>query len=164
MTLRLVHPAPPSAGLETAGARAAYRRGLLMQIRKSNSMAIYNGQEVLAVVMFRKHGWRRIEYAMAITAAAAPFMRRLIRYAQLTLAKLVQTDGRIFVAFIHPDNQAGQRMARLVGFRPARTGAMWVFRDERSIRRRQRPPGTAQAGRGAAGRGRAVAHPAANRQ
>ncbi|MCW5697913.1 MAG: hypothetical protein KIS96_14430 [Bauldia sp.] len=150
MTLRLVSPAPPSAGLALAGGRARVRRGVLWQLRNADSVAIYDGGELLAVAMFGPHGWRRIEMALAIGASAAPRMHRLVRLAQMTLARIGKTH--LVVASVHPANAAGQRMARLVGFRPARCGppGIWVFRGARQngcdFRRRAERP--AQGGRG----------------
>jgi hypothetical protein len=125
---RLVSPAPRSAGLALAGARARVRRGVLKQIRDGESTAVYRGDELLAVAMFRRDGWRRVEMALAIGPEAAPHMRRLVRLAQLTLRSLAET--RLIVASINPANTAGQRMAMLTGFRRARLKSLslWVFR------------------------------------
>lgn len=128
---RIVSPAPRSAGLELAGARARVRRYVLAQVRLLDSVAIYRGDEVMALAMFARHGWRRTEMALALGPDAARHMRRLVRMAQLTLAGMAETQ--IIVARIHPANAAGQRMAMLVGFSPARLKrpGWWIFRRER---------------------------------
>lgn len=105
-----------------------YRRVVLQQIRNDQSIAVWRGDQCLALAMFRRDGWRRIEMALAIAPAAARHMRFLVRATQLTLRPMAETS--LIVAAIHPDNDRGQRMARLVGFRPARLKSpfLWVFR------------------------------------
>lgn len=95
----------------------------------------------MALVMFGRHGWRRIEMALVIAPAAHRHMRRLVAMAQLTLGAMAETH--LIIASIHPANRAGQRMAAMVGFRPSRlkTPGFWVFgRNEHGCdpRRRQR--------------------------
>lgn len=105
---------------------------MLAQVRNADSLAIYRGHEPLVVVMLGRHGWRRTEMAMAISADAAAHMHRLVRIAQLTLFRLAQ--DRLIVAAVSPTNRQGQRMAMLAGFRRARLKApfLWVYRsDER---------------------------------
>jgi hypothetical protein len=128
---RIVSPAPRSAGLALAGARARVRRSVLAQIRNVQSVAIYRGDQELAVVMFGRHGWRRIEMALAIAPAGAVHMRRLVRIAQLTLLAMAETH--LIVARIHPANRAGARMAMLTGFTRSRLKqpGVWIFRRER---------------------------------
>jgi hypothetical protein len=128
---RLVSPAPRSAALDLAGAIPRNRRGVLAQVRAHESVAIYRGDDCLALVMFARHGWRRTEMALAIAPAAAPHLKRLVRMAQLTLTGMAESG--VIVASIHPDNRAGGRMARAVGFRPARLKrkGLWIFRKER---------------------------------
>lgn len=117
-TWRIESPASRAATLTLAGARARVRRVVLAQVRTADSVAIYRGDEIMAVAMFARHGWRRLEMALAISRAAAPHMRRLVRIAQLTLPSIAQ--DRIVVIRVHPANSAGARMAMLTGFRPAR--------------------------------------------
>ena len=116
---RFVSPAPRTAALCLPGARARVRRGVLRQVRDVDSVAIYRGDDEIAVVMFGRHGWRRIEMALALSPKAAKHMRRLVRIAHLTLSAMAET--RLIVARINPANPAGQRMAAAVGFRPAKT-------------------------------------------
>jgi hypothetical protein len=153
---RIVQPAPPSAGLALASAHPRVRRAVLAQVRSVDSAAVYLGDEVLALAMFGRHGWRRLEMALAIAPQAAPHMRKLVRMAQLTLSAMAETH--LIVASIHPANPAGQRMAMLTGFRRARLSSrsLWVFErigDDGTVRRRQGAErGEGERGRGEGGR------------
>lgn len=154
---RIVSPAPRSAALACAGAGARVRRLQLKQVRDNDSVAVYRGADVLAVVYFGRHGWRRVEMALAIAPAAVPHMARLVRMAQLTLFAMAETH--LIVAVIRPFNRAGQRMAMLVGFQPSRLKRrdVWILRKNRHERtsRRERS--------GEAG-GRRTESPAGGRQ
>ncbi|RUU54768.1 hypothetical protein EOC99_28970, partial [Mesorhizobium sp. M7A.T.Ca.TU.009.01.1.1] len=91
---RLVSPAPRTAALDLAGAHARVRRLVLAQVRAVDvvqSVAIYRGDECLALVCFGRHGWRRLEMALAVSPAAAGHMGRLVRMAQLTLFAMAET-------------------------------------------------------------------------
>ncbi len=128
---RIVSPAPRSAMLALAGARARTRKIVLAQIRAHESVAIYRGVDELAVVTFGRHGWRRTEMALAIAPAASRHMRKLVRIAQLTLLAMAETH--LIVARVHPANTAGQRMAVMIGFRPSRlkSPGVWIMRGKR---------------------------------
>lgn len=128
---KIVQPAPRTAVLELAGAGARMRRLVLRQARDVDTVAVYLGDDPMAVVYFGRHGWRRVEMALALAPQAARHMKRLVHMAQLTL--LSMADARLIVANVHPANAAGQRMAMLVGFRPSRlqTPGVWVFRKDR---------------------------------
>lgn len=128
---RIVSPAQRTAALALAGARSRVRRAVLAQVREMDSAAVYRGDDVVALVMFNRHGWRRTEMALALDPAAHKHMRRLVRMAQLTLSRVAETH--LIVANIHPANAAGQRMAMLVGFRRGRVADahVWVFRKGR---------------------------------
>lgn len=125
---RIVSPAPKTAGLELAGASSRVRRLVLDQIRHNETAVLYRGDEPVVLVMFGRHGWRRTEMAVAFGRDAAKHMRRILRAAQLTLWRMA--DARIIVASVNPANRAGQRMAMLTGFQPARLRkpGLWVFR------------------------------------
>ena len=136
---RIVSPAPRSAVLELAGPRARARRLTLRQQRDVDTAAVFLGDMPMAVAYFGHHGWRRIEMALSISPAAARLtsMRKLVRMAQLTLLPMAETA--LVVANVHPANKAGQHMARLVGFRPARLRepVLWVYRKDRHERHSQ---------------------------
>ena len=128
---RIVSPAPMTAALACAGAGARVRRLQLKQVRDNDSVAVYRGDDVLAVVYFGRHGWRRTEMALAVSPAAVPYMGRLVRMAQLTLFAMAETH--LIVAIVRPFNRAGQRMAALVGFQPSRLKRrdIWILRKNR---------------------------------
>jgi hypothetical protein len=113
---------------------------VLNQVRICDTAAILLDDREIALAMFGRHGWRRVELALSITPDAHRHMRRLVRIAHLTLWAMAET--RIIVAHVDPANLAGIRMARLVGFRPAkmRRRGVWVFRrpDGAGTKRRQR--------------------------
>lgn len=151
---RLVSPAPASACLQLAGPVARVRRAFLKQRREAQSVAVYRGDAVVAIVMFGRHGWRRQEMALALARDAHLHMRRLVRMAQLTLAAMAETS--LIVAEVRPGNGAGERMAAMVGFVPARLArpGYWIFRKGghgRDLGRRRRSgPAGAAGGEGAA--------------
>lgn len=147
---RIVSPAPRVAALDLAGARARARRLVLRQVRDVDSAAVYRGDEAMAIVYFGRHGWRRVEMALSIAPAAAPHLRRLVEMAQLTLLPMAETS--LIVASIHPANAAGQRMAMLVGFRPARlqNPGWWIFRKDGHVGNPRPRQGGPQGGGGTA--------------
>lgn len=128
---RIVSPAPRIAALDLAGAGARVRRTVLAQVRTVETVAIYRGDECMAVVYFGRHGWRRTEMALSIAPSAAKHMGRLVRMAQLTLFAMAETH--LIVARIRSSNHAGQRMAMLVGFHAHGhfEPGVWILRKER---------------------------------
>lgn len=146
---RIVSPCPRTAALALAGACARARRQVLRQVRAVDSAAVYLGDQVMAAVFFGRHGWRRIEMALAIAPEAAAHLKKLIRMAQLTLLPMAETS--LVVANVHPANRAGRRMAMLVGFRPARLRmpGLWVLRKDEHELNPQSRRGGAQGGGGA---------------
>lgn len=127
---RIVSPAPRTAALELAGAQVRMRRLVLAQTRVSETVAIYRGDQPIALAFLARHGWRRVEMALALAPDAARHMRRLVRIAQLTLDRVAET--RLVIVHVHPANRAGQRMAMLTGFRRATGGPVnrWVYTNQ----------------------------------
>jgi hypothetical protein len=125
---------------------------VLRQVRDVDSAAVYLGDQPMAAVFFGRHGWRRIEMALAIAPEARAHMKRLVRMAQLTL--LPMADASLVVANVHPANRAGQRMAALVGFRPARlrSPGLWVLRKDEHEQHSQPGRGGEEGGRAATAR------------
>ncbi len=125
---------------ETAGPVAWLRKATLAQAFNSQTAAVVAPDgRTLAVGFFRPGRAREMRFALAIRPEAAGHMRQLIRLAHLTLAKIADT-GLIVTTEIHPDNSAGQRMARLTGFRPGRPGTaktLWVWRQHGTDLRRR---------------------------
>ncbi|RWN47173.1 MAG: hypothetical protein EOS03_12510 [Mesorhizobium sp.] len=132
---------------------------MLAQVRAVDvvqSVAIYRGDECLALVCFGRHGWRRLEMALAVSPAAAGHMGRLVRMAQLTLFAMAETH--LIVARIRSSNHAGQRMAMLVGFHAHRNLGLgvWILRKGRhdlDPKSRQGGAGSGRKTEGAAGGG-----------
>ncbi|MDG4894628.1 hypothetical protein P9272_13705 [Mesorhizobium sp. WSM4976] len=153
---RIVSPAPKTAALDLAGAGARVRRIVLQQVRDFETVAIYRGDDCMAVAYFCRHGWRRTEMALSIAPAGARHMRRLVRIAQLTLFAMAET--RLIVARIGRSNHAGQRMAMLVGFHAHGNfdPGVWILRKgkhELDPRSRQRRTQSGRAAETGAGRG-----------
>ncbi|TIX86047.1 MAG: hypothetical protein E5V24_16545 [Mesorhizobium sp.] len=156
---RIVSPAPRIAALDLAVAGARVRRTVLAQVRNVETVAVYRGDDCMAVIYFGRHGWRRTEMALSIAPSAAKHMGRLVRMAQLTLFAMAETH--LIVTRIRGHNRAGQRMAMLVGFRAHGhfEPGVWILRKERhgftTLRRRSGGGGQKGSGRaeGAAGGG-----------
>lgn len=114
-----------------AGSHRAYaRRVLQLQRRKCQTIAYYGASgELLAIAMMYPWRARRVELAMSIQRAAVPHMLQLVKTAQLTLSQIADAGILVF-ARIHPLNRAGQRMARLCGFRRAKLNdqSIWIWR------------------------------------
>jgi hypothetical protein len=68
----------------------------------------------LAFLVPESDGFR--EFCLALHAGARENMRELCRAAQLILGRMAE-DGPI-ISYVVPENRAGVRMARIVGFRP----------------------------------------------
>ncbi|MCF6120531.1 hypothetical protein L2449_27280 [Mesorhizobium muleiense] len=104
---------------------------MLAQVRNVQTVAIYRGDDCMAVIYFGRHGWRRTEMALSIAPSAARHMGRLVRMAQLTLFAMAETH--LIVARIRSGNHAGQRMAMLVGFHAHGNfePGVWILRKER---------------------------------
>lgn len=112
-------PAPWSAVLEVAGRSGFFRRAMILQRAKCDTIAFYADGELLAVAMLYRVRARLVEMGLAIAPAAARHMCALARQAQLTLSRIAQTGTLVF-ARIDPGHRPGLRMGRLVGFRPGR--------------------------------------------
>ncbi|HHV67279.1 MAG TPA: hypothetical protein GXX48_06505 [Ochrobactrum intermedium] len=140
--IKIVSPAPWHAVIEAGKNRPFLRRALVMQKRTSDTIAYLDrDDQLLAVAMLLARRSRRIEFALALDRAALPHMRTLIRIAHLTLSQMLDA-GLVVFCRINPFNKAGQRMARLVGFRPARLKdtSVWIFDGEQhgqSFRRQE---------------------------
>lgn len=123
---RLVEPAPRSAVLALAGARAHVRRKIYLQGRLFPTTAVYRRGDLMAVAFFRAQSCGRLEFALSVSPDAAPHMRSLIRLAHQTLEAVRQSH--LVFAKVDPANLAGVRMARLTGFEPSRAGPdIWIF-------------------------------------
>lgn len=129
---RTISPAPVSAVLECAGPLAWVRKATIAQMFMGDHIALIDGEgRAVAVAFFAPERRRKLLFALAISRRAAPHMRTVLRFAQLTLAAIADT-GVLIVAQIHPENRQGQRMARLAGFRPFPWGSgdKWIWRSQ----------------------------------
>lgn len=114
--LRAVSPAPPSAVLEVAPATRSGRGAVLIQALRFPSIAVYAGEDLLAVAMLidvPQEG--RVELCVGLRPAAARRMLALVRAAHSTLAEIADT-GVVVTATVSPRNRAGRRMASAAGF------------------------------------------------
>lgn len=130
--MTIVWPAPPSDVLDIAGAGTRRAGRLLLQASLSDTLSVrVDGAPVAVAMLYRESPLVR-ELCVAFAPTAARHMGRLLRLVQL-MAPLLSEDGGVIVARIRTDNAAGWRMARLAGFRPARTrdGRLWVFHGRR---------------------------------
>ncbi len=130
--LTAITPAPRWAALEAAGRWPFMRRAMILQRLKCETVAFVDGDELLAIGMLFRLRTRLVEFALAITPAARPHMRRLIRHAHLTLAAIAET-GVLVMSRISPSNEAGKRMARLTGFTHGRMRdpSIWLWKGDR---------------------------------
>jgi hypothetical protein len=124
-------PVTPTLALAFAGGAPFRRKVLLAQTRheKVESLALMAGETPLALVMLFYHRRRRAELAIAFQPGAGAHMRKLIRFAQLTLRALAQTGVLVFTR-IQPLWSQGRRMAQLTGLQPGgfRDGAIWLWK------------------------------------
>lgn len=110
---------------------------------------------VLALAALSPDGEGRNEFNLGIRPHARVHMRELCRTAHLILTRLAQ--DRPIICYVVPGNRSGERMARIVGFRPDPNHKYrWIMGVENvdyqgTVRRRQRQG--AAAGKPAARRG-----------
>jgi len=69
---------------------------------------------------------RRFEAWFTCDPDLAPYMRGFVRLAQLTLREL--PDNAIVVARVDPGHAPGEKLARLIGFRPGEKPGLWEWR------------------------------------
>jgi len=128
--LGFVVPAPFSAVMELSGNRAYLRRAAIAQRLGNKSLACYDKSgAVLCVAMFKQWRARRIEMALMIGKKAVAHLLELVRYGQEMLSQIVLSGLMVF-AHIHPLNKQGQRLARLVGFKPGafKDRSIWIHK------------------------------------
>lgn len=125
---------PASAGdvFEISGRNSWVRKALYRQSSFCETMAICLPTGVcLAIGYFWKERARRWRFGLLIADVAAEHMLPLVRIAQLTLKKIAD-NGVLTVAEVNPQNEAGKRMARLVGFRRSKLNDehVWTWRPQ----------------------------------
>lgn len=124
-SLTIVSPVPPSLALEIAGPVPLVRKILLRQSR-GDAIAILDGEDLVCLAMFLARG-RRAELACYFGPAARRNMRRLIRFAQLTLTRMSQTG---ILVFTRVATAAGERIARATGLKHGgfRDPTIWIWK------------------------------------
>lgn len=115
--------------LEFAGDRLGLRQKLPFQVRRCPSLIVCHEGQHVALVSF--YTWRnhRVEFTMLVKPLASQMMLALIRLAHLTLCRFAH-DGILVFAHIRSSDARAARMARLVGFKPAKfgDGSIWLFK------------------------------------
>ncbi len=111
--------------LDMGGSRAYTRKANIYMRSKGDSLAISDGDQLLALAFLCRDDLGRLEFALAIKPDASGHMRRLCRLAHLTLGRVAET-GTVIICHVMTGNETGARMARLVGFVPSE-GTMWIF-------------------------------------
>jgi hypothetical protein len=125
-----LRPATFFDALEFAGSRAFLRKVLVYQVRHAEAFVVEGDAGVrLALGMFWKHRAKRAEFALIVAPPAQSNMVAMVRMAQLTIGRVVQSGVLVF-ARIRVSDPRAQRMARLVGFAPSRMAdpEIWIFR------------------------------------
>jgi len=114
-----IRPATIEDCLERAGSRRTARKRMILAHQTGESYAIEEGLDpggLLALAFIVPVDGERREFCLSLTSRARAHMRELCRSAQLILGRLAQ-DGPI-ICYVVPENRAGVRMARIVGFSP----------------------------------------------
>lgn len=128
-------PATWTDCLDMGGSRAYTRKALLWQRALGDSLAICDGDELMALAFLVPDAAGRLELALSIKPQAAGRMCELRRIAHLTLTAIADT-GSVIVCHVNAGNQIGARLARLVGFSHAE-GTLWIFSEGNDVRARQ---------------------------
>lgn len=123
---------PPTLALAFAGGKPFLRKVLIYQTRTADSIAFIVDGKPVALAMMQRQRAHRLELAIAFTRDAPHAMRRLLRFAQLTLARIAETGTLIF-ARIAPANLQAHRMAALAGFTHGgfRDPSIWIWKGKR---------------------------------
>lgn len=101
---------------EFAGERSLLRKHITRQHQTGESVLISDDGEPVALAFIVPEADGRREFCLALSSRARARMRELCRAAQLILRRMAE-DGPI-ISYVVPENRAGVRMARIVGFSP----------------------------------------------
>jgi hypothetical protein len=152
---RLTVTAPASFDdcLEAAAPSRFIRQAQILMRLKSDTLAIRDGDALLAVAYLWPHSDSERELCLALRPAARPHLVALCRFAHLTLSRLAHA-GITVSARVSPGHRAGERMARLVGMSPdPSSSGLWMIKgivDDASgrtaVRRRSEQGGSARGG------------------
>jgi hypothetical protein len=112
-----IRPASIEDCLDQAGARPTARKRMIYMHQRGETFIIEDDGGLLALAYLdRPDQAGRREFCLALFSRARARMRELCRAAQLILGRLAE-DGPI-ICHVVPENRAGRRMARIVGFSP----------------------------------------------
>jgi hypothetical protein len=131
-----VRPATFFDALEFAGHRAFLRRALVFQVRNSEAFVVERDGKRLALAMFWRHRAKRAEFNLIVDPLAQAHMLGLVRLAQLTIGRVMQSGILVF-AKVRVSDARARRMAQLVGFEPSRMAdaSVMIFRRDSNGRR-----------------------------
>lgn len=125
----ILRPATFFDALAFAGHKAFLRRVLIYQVKHSEAFVVELNGVRLALGMFWRHRAKRAEFCLIVDPPAQKHMIALVRLAQLTIAKVVQSGILVF-AKVRVSDERARRMAKLTGFVPAKLSnpAIMFFR------------------------------------
>jgi hypothetical protein len=105
--------------LAFAGHKAFLRRVLVYQVKHSEAFVVELDGVRLALGMFWRHRAKRVEFCLIVDPPAQKHMIALVRLAQLTISKVMQSGILVF-AKVRVSDARARRMAVLTGFVPSR--------------------------------------------
>ena len=120
----------PAGWLDVAAAApiGAKRKHWMYQARLSDTVAVYAGDELLALAVLFPETETRFELCTQFRPGAARHMRRLIRLCQLMLRPLAD-HGVVVIARLGREDRTAGRMHRAAGFEPiGEDGRLWQWR------------------------------------
>jgi hypothetical protein len=115
----ILRPATFFDALAFAGHKAFLRRVLVYQVKHSEAFVVEMDGVRLALGMFWRHRAKRAEFCLIIDPPAQKHMIALVRLAQLTISKVMQSGILVF-AKVRVSDARARRMALLTGFVPSR--------------------------------------------
>ncbi|WP_208989691.1 hypothetical protein, partial [Pseudovibrio sp. POLY-S9] len=93
------------------------RQGHILMRSRGETVACFSDDELLAVAYLWPHEDGSREFCLAIKQDAKVHMLELCRFAHLTFAQMLDAEANV-MTFVRPGHRPGERMARLVGFKP----------------------------------------------
>lgn len=115
--LRFESPARYIDCLECSRASRCFRQAHILMRSRGESVAFFVGNKLLAVAYLWPHSDGSREFCLSVMPAAADDMLQLCRFAHLTFAQMLDAEANV-MTFVRPGHRPGERMARLVGFKP----------------------------------------------
>ncbi|WP_377299632.1 hypothetical protein [Rhizobium sp. SGZ-381] len=131
MALEVVSPADWTDCLTCAGGRALARKAAIWMRSRGQTVALFEGGQLLAVAYLVPDDAGRLEFCLSILPDAKAHMMALCRFAHSTLARIAD-HGAVVICRVMAGNRSGARMARLCGFQHA-GGVEWILTGERDV-------------------------------